>query len=66
MSPSLLGYYTLSPCPGGTELVPQLQSSPGVYRGEIGHSGYIYPAVEVVFEGLSLEEKSGFTVVEYL
>ena len=46
--------------------MPQLQSSPGVYRGEIGHSGYIYPAVEVVFEGLSLEEKSGFAVVEYL
>jgi hypothetical protein len=46
--------------------VPQLQSSPSVELDELGSFDYIYPVVEVVFQGLSLEEKSWFAVAIYL
>jgi hypothetical protein len=46
--------------------MPQLQSNLDVYLDEIGSSGYIYPAAEVAFQGLSLGEKSGFAVAGYL
>ena len=46
--------------------MPQLQSSPGVYLDGIEYSGYKYPVAEVVFQGLSLGEKSGFAIAGYL
>ena len=46
--------------------MPQLQSAPSVYLGEIRSSGYKYPVVEVVFQGLGSEERSVFAVARYL
>ena len=46
--------------------MPQLQSGPGVYPGEIRYSGYKYLVVEVVFQGLILGEKLEFAVAGYL
>ena len=46
--------------------MPQLQSSPGVYLVEFERPGYKYPVAEVVFQGLSHGEKSGFAVAGYL
>ena len=41
-------------------------TAPGVYLGEIGSSGYKYPVVEVVFQGLGSEERLVFAVAGYL